>query len=88
MIKPAKDGIVATATELADAGYGQYSLKGVTPEGHEAQIKQPKFDFEKTKNEKRQAENRELRIIIEGDGDIANDVIVNLIVKALRGVYE
>lgn len=37
---------------------------------------------------KRQAENRELRIIIEGDGDIANDVVVKLIVEALKGVYE
>jgi hypothetical protein len=88
MIKPSHDGVVAAATELADAGYGQYSIKGVTPEGHEAQIKQPKFDHERQKNEKRQAENRELRIIIEGDGDIANDVVVKLIVKALKGVYE
>ena len=87
-IQPTKDGIVASVVELADAGYGQYSLKGVTPEGHEAQIKRPKFDYEKEKNEKNQAKNRELRIIIEGDGDIANDAMVRIIAEALKGIYE
>lgn len=32
-MKPSADGPIAAATELADAGYGQYSVKGLTAEG-------------------------------------------------------
>ena len=87
-MKPADDGPIAAVKELADAGYGQYSLKGVTDEGHTAQIKQPTFEDTKEKNERRQAQPRELRVIIDADEDLQDDDVIREVIKALRGFYD
>ncbi len=63
-MKAAPDGHIASVVELADAGYGQYAVRGIVPEGHEAQIKRPPFEAAATKNQKRQAEPRELRVMV------------------------
>jgi hypothetical protein len=85
-MRPADDGQIAAVRELADDGYGQYAVKGVTADGHVAQIKQPQFDEQREKNRKRQAQPRELRVIIEHDGD-GEDIIVENIINALRNFY-
>ena len=64
-MQPKDDGHIAAARELADAGYGQYSVAGYTGDGHRAKIKQPRFEEEVQKNMKRQEEPRELRVYIE-----------------------
>lgn len=52
-----------------------------------AQIKQPKFEDQAEKNRLRQAEPRELRVVIEGD-DLNPDVVGKLVGHALRGFYD
>lgn len=84
-MRASEDGQIAAAIELADAGYGQYALKGITGEGHEAQIKQPQFDNEVRLNQKRQAQPRELRVII--GSDVSDDDLFVNIIKALVSFY-
>ncbi len=86
-MRPSEDGPIAAVRELADDGYGQYAFKGVTPDGHSAQIKAPKFDESKAKNQERQAQPRELRIVIETDVDVDDAVLRNAI-TALGPVYK
>lgn len=87
-MKPSEDGPIAAVRELSDAGYGQYALKGVTRDGHTAQIKQPKFEDTPEKNERRQAESRELRIILDADDDLHDDEVAREVIKALRDFYD
>jgi hypothetical protein len=84
-LDPKQEGQMAAAIELADAGYGQYGVKGTTPDGHEAQIKQPTFNEERSKNQKKQDQPRELRIIIQTDGD-EDDVFIDAL-RALLNFY-
>lgn len=63
-----KDGFIAAATGLVDAGYGQLSVSGRTKEGLEAEIKKPRFDSDVVKNEKIQEQPRELRIFVDDEG--------------------
>lgn len=86
-MKPAADGHIASAVELADAGYGQYAFKGVTEDGHVAQVKQPPFEDERRKNQERQNEPRELRVLIDpgGTDDAATFASV---ADALIGFYD
>jgi hypothetical protein len=86
-MQPSEDGPIAAVRELADEGYGQYAMKGVTPEGHNAQIKAPEFDDSKVKNQQRQAEPRQMRVVIEVDVG-ADDAALRLMVTALRSFYE
>jgi hypothetical protein len=76
-----EDGHIAAAVELADAGYGQWAVKGVTTDGHEAKIAQPKFEEQVEKNQRRQAQPRELKISIEGEDaqEIATEVVRALV---------
>lgn len=84
---PSDDGPIAAVRELADDGYGQYAVRGVTEGGHKAQIRAPKFDEDRQTNERRQAEPRELRIVIETDVDV-DDAVLRHALAALRNFYE
>lgn len=86
-MRPSEDGPIAAVRELADDGYGQYAFKGVTPDGHSAQIKAPKFEETKAKNQQRQAEPREMRIVIELDTDV-DEAVFHHAARALRQFYE
>lgn len=79
------DGQIAAAKELADAGYGQYSFKGVTRDGHTAEIKRPVFNERREKNQRRQAEPRELRIVIDTEGDYDN--LIHAVADAMIDFY-
>lgn len=59
-----KSGIVGEAIGLAEHGYGQVALKGVTSQGREAVIGKPHFSQEKEKNKKRQAAPRLIKVYI------------------------
>ncbi len=65
-MRDSKEGIIAEATDLSDANYGQIGATGTTPGGLKASLSKPKFDLDKTKNAKHQAENRALKVYIEG----------------------
>jgi hypothetical protein len=82
----AEDGHIASVVELSEAGYGQFAVKGVTGEGHVAQIKRPKFEDERTKNQQRQLEPRELRVIVTVEGD--DVAAAKIIVKSLVNFYD
>lgn len=84
---PAGDGLIAAAVELSDAGYGQYSVKGVTSGGNVAQIKQPKFEQEKLKNQEHQSKLRELRVIINSE-EFADDILISKTAKAIMNLYD
>jgi len=87
-MRPADDAIIASVRELADDGYGQYSIEGVTSEGHTAKLKQPKFEVERDKNRRNQGEPRELRIVIDAvDSDIEESVFRH-VVAALKNFYD
>jgi len=86
-MKPSANGPIAAVKELADDGYGQYAFKGKTEDGHSAQIKAPQFDDDRATNQKRQAEPRELRVIIDTDYDV-DDAVLHHTVTALRKFYE
>jgi hypothetical protein len=86
-MSPSADGPIATIKELADDGYGQYAIRGVTEDGHTAKIKAPKFEATKAKNQERQNELRELRIVIEADTDV-DDAVIRHATNALRRFYD
>lgn len=83
------NGLIGPAVELADDGYGQYSMRGKTPTGHEAVIKPPEFKDDKEKNLKQTAKLRELRVLIDsGEGEqIDDEVAWKNVVKALVEFY-
>lgn len=58
-------GYIAEAVGLADAGYGQYGMRGRTPEGREAALKKPKFDLDRERNENAQAAPQQLKVFLE-----------------------
>ena len=63
-----REGFIAAAAGLAEAGYGQLSVAGHTEDGLDAEIKKPRFDPDVVKNERIQEKPRELRIFIEAEG--------------------
>ena len=73
-MKPSQEGHLAAAREMADAGYGQFSVSGVTDDGHEAMIKKPRFHDEVRQNQKRQTEPRELRVYIRSEDETDEQV--------------
>jgi hypothetical protein len=83
-IHASEDGHIAAAVELADAGYGQYAVKGIMPEGHEAKIAQPKFEDQVEKNVRRQGQPRELKIIVQEDDEA---IAINEAIKGMVGFY-
>ncbi len=85
-LTPQDDGHIAAAVELSDAGYGQYGIKGYTPDGHEGQIKRPKFEVDKEKNEKNLENPRELRVIVDTE-DESDKAMFERVARALIGFY-
>lgn len=63
-MKPSQDGHIAAAIEMTDAGYGQFSIRGVTGDGHDATIKKQHYSEKVELNKKRLSEPRELRVHI------------------------
>lgn len=61
-MRSTEGGYIAEAVGLADAGYGQYGMRGRTPEGREAALKKPKFDLDQERNENIQAAPQQLRV--------------------------
>ena len=78
-------GIISEAKGLSDAGYGQYGATGVTPAGLQASISKPKFELDKAKNIKHQAQSRTLKIYIEHSDSL--DQEEKAIVTALLDLY-
>lgn len=88
VIRPSPEGMIAEAVDLAEGGYGQIAVRGYTEGGHLAQIKQPKFEQQKEKNEQRQAKPRELRIIIDVDDNLGYEDLLIEVGSALRSFYD
>lgn len=66
-MKKGDNGFIETAANLVEAGYGQMAVSGVTEDGLDAEIKKPKFEQNREKNERSQAKKRELRVYVESD---------------------
>jgi hypothetical protein len=85
-----KEGFIAAASGLVDAGYGQMSVAGHTKEGLDAEIKKPPFDPDVTKNERIQEKPREMRILVDDVG-LKEDEINRMAAQALvkfHGTHE
>lgn len=83
-IKP--DGEMKGIIDLAEAGYGQVALKGVTPDGHEAHIKKPPFYPDADKNLASQHKPREMRVYVEADDD-SDSALYDAAARALIEFY-
>ncbi|TXH39271.1 MAG: hypothetical protein E6Q98_01060 [Rhodospirillaceae bacterium] len=79
------NGFITAANDLTEAGYGQISVAGLTEDGLEAEIKKPRFDLDREKNEKIQEKPRELRISI--DDEMPEDEIFKTAARALMKIY-
>jgi hypothetical protein len=77
-----KDGFIAGAAGLVDAGYGQMSVAGHTKDGLDAEIKKPPFDPDVVKNERIQEKPRELRVFVD-DEDLNEDEVTQMAAQAL-----
>jgi len=77
-----RDGFIAAASGLVDAGYGQMSVAGHTEEGLDAEIKKPRFDPDVEKNERIQEKPRELRVFIDAE-DMDDDEVTQIAARAL-----
>ncbi len=77
-----RDGFIAAATGLVEAGYGQMAVAGHTTEGLDAEIKKPHFDPDVTKNERIQEKPRELRVFIDSE-DMNDEEISHTVASAL-----
>jgi hypothetical protein len=77
-----REGFIAAAAGLADAGYGQLSVAGHTEDGLDAEIKKPRFDPDVVKNERIQEKPRELRVFIEAD-DLNDEQVYETVARAL-----
>jgi hypothetical protein len=62
-----RQGFIAAAAGLVEAGYGQMSVAGRTPDGLDAEIKKPRFDSDVVKNEQIQEKPRELRVFVDDE---------------------
>lgn len=85
-MRPSEDGHIASAIALSEEGYGQYAIKGVTDDGHEAHIKKPVFEAEVQKNQLRQSQPRELRVLIQTERE-GEDELFSKVAKALVNFY-
>jgi hypothetical protein len=61
-------------------------MKGYTEDGAEGQIKRPKFDMERQVNERRQAEPRDLRVVVDTE-DARDRALFERVARALIGFY-
>lgn len=78
-----EEGRLRQTKELADAGYGQYGVEGMTEDGHKARIQKPKFHMDKNKNIKEREGSHSLQVAFNSDetdqGDIERAVASALI---------
>jgi hypothetical protein len=84
-MKDSQKGIISEAKGLSEAGAGQYGATGITPDGLRASLSKPKFEMDKAKNIKHQAENRTLKVYIERGTTLEEQE--KAIVKALIELY-
>jgi hypothetical protein len=77
-----RDGFIAAAAGLVEAGYGQMSVAGRTEDGIDAEIKKPRFDPDVQKNERIQEKPRELRVFVD-DEDLNEGEVVRTAARAL-----
>lgn len=68
-MKSNEGGYIEETVGLSEAGYGQFGIRGRTPEGREVALKKPKFDLDKNKNETAQAAPHQLRVFLEPQDD-------------------
>ena len=80
------EGPLAQAYTLAQDGYGQIGVRGVTPDGHVATIPRAEFKKERARNQRIQEKARGLRVHIETDGDTDDESFV-AVAEALRDFY-
>jgi hypothetical protein len=64
-MRDSHQGIIAEVKGLSDAGYGQVGASGTTPGGLRATLSKPKFERDKEKNKRRQAQNRTLKVYVD-----------------------
>jgi len=77
-----RDGFIAAASGLVEAGYGQLSVAGHTEDGLDAEIKKPRFDPDVVKNERIQEKPRELRVFIDAE-DLNDEQISETVARSL-----
>jgi hypothetical protein len=81
-MRMSREGFIAAAAGLADAGYGQLSVAGHTEDGLDAEIKKPRFDPDVVKNERIQEKPRELRVFIDAE-DMNDEQVGETVARAL-----
>jgi hypothetical protein len=84
-MRGADDGFLEEAVGLSNEGYGQVSVKGITPDGLKAVIAKPHFSQDKEENKKRQARPRSLKVYV--DAAVNEDKEARAVVKALLAFY-
>jgi hypothetical protein len=84
-MRDSRKGLISEVKGLSDAGYGQYGAAGKTPDGLHASISKPKFELDKSKNIRHQAQNRMLKVYIEHADSLDQEEAA--IVKALLDLY-
>lgn len=81
-------GPIAQTQEMVDAGYGQNGFKGITPDGHLAQVPKPAFHMDKKRNFAEREKPRFVRMIFEHDGDEGGEhALAPLIARAMANFY-
>jgi hypothetical protein len=81
------EGFIAATAGLVEAGYGQMSVAGRTPDGLDAEIKKPRFVADVVKNEQIQEKPRQLRIFVD-DEDMSEDQVTRTAARALLKFHE
>lgn len=81
-----REGLIAEAKGLADAGYGQIAATGTTSSGLRASFNKPQLAENKEKNKERQAQSRTLKVYIETQSSIHEEEVA--VVSALLEFYE
>ncbi len=64
-MRDSREGLIAEAKGLSDAGYGQIAATGTTPSGLRASFNKPPLSEDKQKNLERQAQARTLKVYID-----------------------
>lgn len=82
----AVDDEVKAIIDLTEAGYGQLSLKGQTPEGHTAEIKKGQFYEDKTQNLRSLNRPKELRVSFDTE-DMTDRAIQKAVATTLIAFY-
>jgi hypothetical protein len=85
-MKMSGDGFIAATSDLVEAGYGQQAIAGTTPDGLEAEIKKPRFDPDRDKNERVQGKPRQLRVYVESE-DLSDEQVFKIASVSLVRFY-